>query len=119
MRSYDGAEICELVGIYILSRLSTIIDKNDCGLYRDNGFLILRNVNEQQIDRVRKNVIQFLTLIDIGFFIDIKINLKIVDFLDKTFNLNHGTFKLYKNQIIHSYIKKKFKPPDTNNKTAA
>ena len=30
--SYNGAEICELVGIYILSRLSSIIDKNDCGL---------------------------------------------------------------------------------------
>ena len=28
MGSYDGEETCELVGIYILSRLSTILDKN-------------------------------------------------------------------------------------------
>ena len=54
MVSYDGAEICELVGIYILSRLSNIIDKNDCGLYRDDSLLVLRNANRQKIDRIRK-----------------------------------------------------------------
>ena len=37
-QSYDRAEICELAGIYILSRLSNIIDNNDCGLYRADGF---------------------------------------------------------------------------------
>ena len=37
MGNYDGAEISELVGIYMLSRLSTIIDETDCGLYRDDG----------------------------------------------------------------------------------
>ena len=91
MGSYDGAEICELVGIYILSRLATIIDKKDCGIYRDDGLLVLRNVSGQHIDRVRKNVIQLFK--DIGFFIDIVTNLKIVNFLDITFNLNNGTFK--------------------------
>ena len=37
MGSYDGAEICELVGTYILSILSKFIDKNNCGLYCANG----------------------------------------------------------------------------------
>ena len=37
MGNYDGAEIGELVGIYMLSRLSTIIDETDCGLCRDDG----------------------------------------------------------------------------------
>ena len=91
MGSYDGAEICRLVGIYILSRLATIIDKKGCGIYRDDGLLVLRNVIGQHIDRVRKNVIQLFK--DIGFFIDIVTNLKIVNFLDITFNLNNGTFK--------------------------
>ena len=50
--SYDGAEICELVGIYILSSLSSIIHKNDFGLYRDGGLPVLRKVNGQQIDCV-------------------------------------------------------------------
>ena len=84
MGIYDGAEI------YILSRLSTIIDKNDCGLCRDDSLLVLCNVNGQQIDRVRKNVIQLFK--DIGFLKDIKTSLKIVNFLGIRLNLNNGTF---------------------------
>ena len=94
MRSYDEAEICELVGIYILTRLATIIKKSDCGLYRDDGLVILRNVNGQQIDRTRKNIIKIFK--DIGFGIDIETNSKVVDFLDITFNLNNGIYKPYK-----------------------
>ena len=71
MGIYDGSEICELAGAYILSRWSIIIDKKDYCLYRDNGLLFLRNVHRQQIDRVRKNVIQLFK--DIGFLIDIEI----------------------------------------------
>ena len=70
--SYDGAKICELVEIYILLRLSTITDKKDCGLYRGDGLLVLCNVSGQQIDRVRKNVIQLFK--DISFLIDIETN---------------------------------------------
>ena len=45
MGSYDdGAEICEQVGIYILTRLATIIKNSECGLYRDDGLVTLRNV---------------------------------------------------------------------------
>ena len=114
MGSYNGAEICELFGIYILSRLSTLIGENDCGPSRDDGLLVLHNVSGQQIDCVMKNVIQLFKNID--FLIDIETNLKIVNFLDITFNLNNGMFKPYKklNDLLL-----KFKPPATNNKTAA
>ena len=54
MGSFNGAELCELVGIYILCFLVKLINKKDCGLYRDDGLLILRNVNGQQIDGMRK-----------------------------------------------------------------
>ena len=94
MGSYDGAEICELVGIYILTRLATIIKKSDCGLYRDDGLVILRNVNGQQIDRTRKNIIKIFK--DVGFSIDIENDTKVVEFLDITFNLNSGIYKRYK-----------------------
>ena len=62
--SYDGAEVCELVGIYLLSLPASIIDK--CW---DDGLILLRNVNEQEMDRVRKNVIRIF--IEIGFKIEI------------------------------------------------
>ena len=109
MGSYDRTEICELVGIYILSRLSTIIDKNNCDFYRDDGLLVLCNVNGQQIDRVRKNVIQLFK--DIGFLIDIKTNLTIVNSLDIKFNLINGLFKPYKKQNDSFPHIKKFQTP--------
>ena len=94
MGSYDGAEICELVGIYILSSLTTIIHKTDIGLYRDDGLLVLRYMNGQQIDRTRKNIIKIFK--NIGFKIEIETNLKVADFLDITFNLTNSTFRPYK-----------------------
>ena len=45
MGSYNGTEICKLVGIYILSCLATIVKENNCGVYRDDGLVILRNIN--------------------------------------------------------------------------
>ena len=38
MDSYDGAEICELVGLFILSKLEAKFGKNQVGLYRDDGW---------------------------------------------------------------------------------
>ena len=39
MGSYDEAEICELNRLYLLHRLSTVINKSSVSLYRDDGFL--------------------------------------------------------------------------------
>ena len=33
---YDGAEICELVGSYLLKKVSNIVNKKYIGLYRDD-----------------------------------------------------------------------------------
>ena len=35
MGSFDGVEICELIGIYILHLLSSRFNKDQIGLYRD------------------------------------------------------------------------------------
>ena len=94
MGSYDGAETCELVGTHILSLLVKVINHNHSGLYRDDGLILLRNTTGPKMDRIRKDVIK--TFKDVGFKIDIKTNLKVVDFLDATFNLSNGTYKPYK-----------------------
>ena len=82
--SYDGAEICELVGIYLLTHLATMIKKSYCRFYRDDDLVILRNVNGQQTYKSLKISFRF------------RIDIKVVDFLDITFNLNSGTYKPYK-----------------------
>ena len=37
MGCYDGAEVCEIVGSYILNLLGNTLDKDLVGLYRDDG----------------------------------------------------------------------------------
>ena len=89
MGSYDGVEICKLVGFFLLFLLAHIIDLNNSVLYRDDGLILLPYVNRQNMDRIRKNVIKIFK--EVGFKIEIRTNLKIVDFLDITFNLTNGT----------------------------
>ena len=90
--------------------LPKLINKKHCGLYRDDALLILRNVNGQQIDRMWKNIIKIFK--DIAFAIDVETNLKIVDFLDNTCNLNNGTYRMYKNpNDLLSYINKSSNHP--------
>ena len=94
MEGYDGAQTGVLVGTRILSLLAKVIDHKHSGLYREDGLILLRNTSGPQIDHVRKDVIKIFQ--DVGFKIDIKTNLKVVDFLDATFNLSNGTYKPYK-----------------------
>ena len=94
MGSFDGAEISKLVGLYIQSNLENILPKTNFGLYRDDGLILLRNLNGQQMDKKRKAIIKIFK--DIGFSIDIQTNLKEVDFLDVTLNLQNGTHHPYK-----------------------
>ena len=94
MGSYDGPEICELVGIYTLSKLKNITSKGDIGLYRDDGLILLRELNGQQTDKIRKAIIKVFK--SIGFQIEIETNLHEVNFLDITFNLRCGTYRPYK-----------------------
>ena len=92
MGSFDGSEICELVRLYIQSNLENILPKTNFGLYWDDCLILLRNLNGQQMEKKRKTII----FKDIGFSIDIQTNLKEVDFLDVTLNLQNGTYRLYK-----------------------
>ena len=77
--------------------------------------LILRNVNAQQTDRIHKNIIKIFK--DIAFAIDMETNLKIVYFLDITFNLNNGTYRPYKkpNDLLLYINKSSNHPPQIIN----
>ena len=45
MGSYDSAEVCELVGFFILSGLDNTNRKECIGLYRDDGLAIFKNIS--------------------------------------------------------------------------
>ena len=51
MGCHDGAEIFELVGTYILNKISPIMqEQNNVGLYRDDGLGIFRNLSRPNIE---------------------------------------------------------------------
>ena len=91
MGSYDGAEVCELVGMFLLNELSKKYNKTDIGLYRDDGLAIFKNTSGPQNERIKKDLISSFKKHDLK--IEIKCNLKATDYLDVTFNLTDGTYK--------------------------
>ena len=63
MGSYDGAELCELAGLFMLNRVSNKLDKDNIGLYRDDGLSFFKNYNGHQSDKFRKEMIDLLSII--------------------------------------------------------
>ena len=85
MGSYDGAELCELTGLYILNVLRSEIGKEKIGLYRDDGLSCFQNMTGSQAERVKNKIREIFQ--SCGLKITIETNLQIMDFLDVTFNL--------------------------------
>ena len=94
MGSYDGAEIYVLIGVLILHQLSSLIKKTDVGLYRDDGLIVVRNMQGRSTDNLRKNIIGIFK--DIGLQIDIVTGLHSVDLLDVTLNLKTNSYQPFK-----------------------
>ena len=51
MGSYDGAEICKLVGGFLVNNLSHVIDKTSVGLYKDDGLGLLKSHSGPETER--------------------------------------------------------------------
>jgi hypothetical protein len=56
MGSYDGAEVCELVGLFILNSLAEKYGKYYVGLYRDDGLILLKGTSKRLADKARKDL---------------------------------------------------------------
>ena len=84
----------QLLGLYIQSNLENILPKTNFGLYRDDGLVLLRNHNGQQMDKKRKTIFKIFK--NLSFSTDIQTNFKEVDFLDVTLDLQNGTYRPYK-----------------------
>ena len=90
MGSYDGAEVCELVGLFLLQKINNILGNNNSGLYRDDGLAITRKCSGPQLERIKKKIIKLFQSFDLK--ITVESNLSQVNFLDITFNLNSNKF---------------------------
>ena len=93
MGSYDGAEVCELIGIFMLSLIGNKYNPNNIGLYRDDGLAVFKNTSGPQSEKIKKTFQKMFK--NKGLDIIINCNMKIVNYLDVTLNLNNGSYCPY------------------------
>ena len=89
MGSFDGAKICELVISFTLFKLNQMVG-DSIGLYRDDGLAAVQAI-PRQTENMKKQLCS--TFLDLGLKITIEANMKIVNYLDVTFNLQAATYQ--------------------------
>ena len=118
--SNDGAEVAELVGLFMLNQILEAnigFDKSSIGLYRDDGLCAVRG-SGRQLDVMRKKLESIFK--KNGFGIKVELGMKSVNFLDITFHLESGKYEPFRkdplppiyvhNQSNHPRIIKKNLP---------
>ena len=115
MGAYDGAEVCELVGNYLLYELSKLYEKKDIGLYRDDGLAVFKNKSGPESEKIKKSIQAIFRENELK--ITIQCNLKIVDYLDVTFNLTDSSYRPFNktNNEINYIHKQSNHPPSIIN----
>ena len=88
MGSWDGAEVCEAVGLYLLHKLQNL--GIPLGLYRDDGLAICYS-SPRQCENVKKQIVEIFK--QEGLDVTADANMDKVDFLDVTLDIIDGTYK--------------------------
>ena len=111
MGAYDGAKICELVGTFLLYKLSLKYNKSEIVLYCDDGLAILKNISGPKSEKFKKDIQKLFK--EKYSDIVIQCNMKTVNYLDVTLNLENSTYRPYKkenNQIKYINIESNHPP---------
>ena len=90
MGSFDGAEVCELFGLYLLSQIESKFEGASIGLYRDDGLAMFSNVSPARAEKAKKELVAIFKAN--GLKITVDANMKVVNFLDVTLNLANNTY---------------------------
>ena len=111
MGSYDGCELCELVGLYILHKMRQKFPEIDFGLYRDDGLGAIKRTPKTKLEQLKKALFKMFKE-EIGLSITLETDLVVVNFLDVTFDL-HGDkhYPYRKPNDFPSYIHKQSSHP--------
>ena len=77
----------------MLCKISEKNNKNDLGLYLDDGLVVFKNISGPESERIKKN---FQSLCKkYGLEIIIECNRKVANYLEVTFKLKDGIYKPY------------------------
>ena len=95
MGSFNGVEICDLVGLFLLNELnnSNIFNHNEFGLYRDDGIAVIRSKFPRTAENTTKKLIKLFKNFD--FKITVESGLVQTNFLDVSFNILNSSYRPY------------------------
>ena len=112
MGSFDGAEICEIVELYLLNKLSNLLGKVNVWLYRHDGIAAINSCCAPVLNRTRKKIITLFKKEILN--ITIETNIAEINFLDVTFNLVTEKYLPYRKPNSNPlYINAKSNHPPT------
>ena len=97
MSSFDGADICEPVDVYILKVFGQKYGKERVGLYRDDILVSFETVSGRQAEKINKDVIKIFKE-EFNTNIASETKLKIINFLYITFNRSTWKYQPETNQ---------------------
>ena len=92
MGAYDGAETCDLIGLFLLHLVTTEIPGLEIGLYRDDGLCVSKST-PRLTEKLRQKIVKIFK--DNGLGTTSTANIKKAQFLDVTFDLEKGIYKPY------------------------
>ena len=58
MGCYDGIDVWELVGTYLLSELKVAITIENIGLHRDDGLFLFKKMSRSEVERKKKQLVK-------------------------------------------------------------
>ena len=94
MGGFHGAEVCELVGLYMLDGLTKLIPGGNVGIYRDDGLAAIPKQAGTKTERLKKKIHAFARGIGLQFEIDVPSPK--IDYLDIVLDLDKNTFAPYR-----------------------
>ena len=100
--SYDGAELCELVGLYLLDLLTEEFGKQNIGLYRDDSLSCFENISGPNSEKIKKKLFEICK--SNGLSITVECNVIVTDLLDVPFDIKSATYCPYRkpsNELLY------------------
>ena len=94
MGAYDGAQITDLVGLFVLDRLNKSFPNITFKLYRDDGLGIHEHMTPRNMENTKKQLHRLFE--SFGLKISLDPFLSRVDFLDVTLCLHEDSFKPFR-----------------------
>ena len=99
---FDSAEVCDIVGLFLLSELRKQKLNADTGIFRDDG-LGVSSATPRQIEKIKKKICEVYRKYGLSLTVDA--NKTVVQFLDVEFNLEKESFKPFiKPNDVPSYV---------------